>query len=263
MTVGVGPGDRESRQEPKRSGMTTGLMLAGAVGVLALPSAVLAFSNRFDPQPVTVHENRLASSFDSAPNDRPMLASLAMRSLSRGHPFRFTPAGTPTRPDRSVTVAVRVDPQTAQSITVRGNPALALQIPPVSASSQVHISPTAFTLGVSRGYQSFAQGLVSPDVRKIDMPDLATFKSRGGASGASSRFSPRIALDGTPAPGKLPRTFAGDGDDKVDLGGAYSVTRNLDVTAGVRYSRDRDRLRPLTDGNQDNQAVYVGTQFKF
>ena len=24
-----------------------------------------------------------------------------------------------------------------------------------------------------------------------------------------------------------------------------------------------DRLVPITDGNQDNQAVYVGTQFRF
>jgi hypothetical protein len=244
--------------------MTTGLMLAGAVVVLALPSAVLAFSNRFDPQPVAASQHT-ASAFDGAPAaNQPMLASLTMRSLVKGHPFRFTPAGTPTRPDRSVTVAVRVDQETANAITVRGIRAVALRIPPVSATaaSQVHISPTAFTLGVSRGYQSFSQA-IAPDVKKIDMPDLATFKARTGAVGASSRFSPRVALDDKPTAGRLPRTFQGDGDDQVDLGGAYSVTRNLDVTAGVRYSRDRERLQPLTDGKQDNQAVYVGTQFKF
>jgi hypothetical protein len=32
--------------------------------------------------------------------------------------------------------------------------------------------------------------------------------------------------------------------------------------AGIRYSSERDRLRPLTDGKQDSQA-YVGTQFHF
>lgn len=259
-------GDRASKrgqspkQNPKR-GMTTGLMLAGVVCVLALPSAVLAFSNRFDPQPGP--SATMASTFDARPAaDQPMLASLAMRSLAKGHPFRFTPAGTPTRPDRSVTVAVRVDQETASSITVRGNRAVALRIPPVAASSQVHIAPTAFTLGVSRGYQSFAQ-VVTPEVRKIDMPDLATFKARTAASGAASRFSPRISLDDKAPAGRLPRTFQGDGEDRVDLGGAYAVTRNIDVTAGVRYSRERDRLQPLTDGKQDNQAVYVGTQFKF
>ena len=36
-----------------------------------------------------------------------------------------------------------------------------------------------------------------------------------------------------------------------------------DVTAGVRVTQDRDRIAPLTDGVQDDQAVYVGTQFRF
>ena len=49
----------------------------------------------------------------------------------------------------------------------------------------------------------------------------------------------------------------------VDLGGAYRITRNLDVTAGVRLSQERDRLSPITDSVQDSQAVYVGTQFRF
>jgi hypothetical protein len=31
----------------------------------------------------------------------------------------------------------------------------------------------------------------------------------------------------------------------------------------VRYSQERERLTPLTDGKQDSQAVYVGTQFSF
>jgi hypothetical protein len=239
--------------------MTTGLLLAGAVAVLALPSAVLAFSNRFDPPPAP---GSLGTQFASAASDA-SVAALAMRSLANGHPFRFTPAGTPNRPDRSVTVAVRVDPQTASAITVRGVRTVALQIPPVAAdATQVRLSPTAFTLGVSRGYESFAQ-VVTPDVKKIEMPDLATFKSRNATPAAPSRFSPRIALDDKVPAGRAPRTFAGEGEDRVDLGGAYRVTRNIDVTAGVRYSRDRDRLQPLTDGKQDSQAVYVGTQFKF
>jgi hypothetical protein len=49
----------------------------------------------------------------------------------------------------------------------------------------------------------------------------------------------------------------------VDLGGSYRLTRNLNVPAGVRSTTDRDRLAPLSDSRKDNQAVYVGTQFKF
>ncbi len=78
----------------------------------------------------------------------------------------------------------------------------------------------------------------------------------------SSRFTTRLSIDEKRAPGRAPRTFAGEAGE-VDLSGAYRVTENLNVTAGVRYSQERERLRPLTDGRQDSQAVYVGTQFSF
>ena len=70
-------------------------------------------------------------------------------------------------------------------------------------------------------------------------------------------------IDETQSAGRAPRTFAGDSDDLVDVGGSYRVAKNLDLTAGVRYSQERERLLPLTDGKQDNQAVYLGTQFHF
>ena len=82
------------------------------------------------------------------------------------------------------------------------------------------------------------------------------------SGGDPSRFAPRVVLDEREKTGRAPRTFE-QSDQSVDLGGSYRVTRNLNVTAGVRYSPERDRLLPLTDGKQDNQAVYVGTQFRF
>ena len=49
----------------------------------------------------------------------------------------------------------------------------------------------------------------------------------------------------------------------VDVGGSFRLTRNLDVTAGVRYQQERD-LRALPElDKQDSQAVYIGTQFRF
>lgn len=248
----------KARNLARRSSVATGAMLAGAVVVLALPSAVLALSSSFNPLPRETAEG--LNSFTTTPADAKLASAVPIRSLAKGHLFRFTPAGTPTRPDRSVTVAVRVDPQTARAITVRGN--RVAEVAPTGVA-QLRIAPTAFTLGVSRGYQSFAQGIASsPEIKRIEMPDLETFHA-GGASAGSSRFSPRITLDDKVAAGRAPRTFAGDKDPLVDVGGAYRVSRNLDVTAGVRYSQERERLQALTDGKQDNQAVYVGTQFRF
>jgi hypothetical protein len=243
-----------------KGGMTAGVLLASAVCLLALPSAVLAFSTGLEPSPLTGAGDTidpLANDAASADLARP----IPIRSLAKGRLYLFTPAKTPNRPDRSVTVAVRVDPWAAKGISVLGrkDPRIDLTINPV------RIAPNAFNLGVARGYHNFSQALVPPvESRKAEMPDLSRFSIAPHAKDGDSRFSPRIVIDEKQAAGRAPRTFAGDRDDMVDVGGAYRVTRNLDVTAGVRYSEERDRLQPVTtDGRQDNQAVYVGTQFRF
>jgi hypothetical protein len=243
----------------KRGGATTGLMLAASVSVLALPSAVMAFSTSFSSP---VGTDPLDSFAPDATREN-LTRVIAMRSLANGAPFPFTPAGTPRRPDRSVTVAVRVDPEAAKAIIVRGRSPLAQGSS--GDSVRFRIAPTAFNLGMSRGYQNFAQELVPQPAPKplAEMPDLKKFSlTPGAAQPDNSRFTTRLSIDEKRAPGRAPRTFAGEAGE-VDLSGAYRVTENLNVTAGVRYSQERERLRPLTDGRQDSQAVYVGTQFSF
>ena len=39
--------------------------------------------------------------------------------------------------------------------------------------------------------------------------------------------------------------------------------RNLDLTAGLRYKSERERLARFNDDRRDSQAVYVGTAFRF
>lgn len=245
-----------------KGGVTAGVLLAGAVTVLALPSAVLAFSAGVGPNQPT---RDMGDAVDPGQHEAPagdLARPIPMRSLAKGRLYLFTPAKTPNRPDRSVTVAVRVDPWATKGISVFGHKdprAVDIVVNPL------RIAPNAFNLGVARGYHNFGQSFVTPaDGRKADVPELRSFSIAPGAAGDDSRFSPRIVLDEKQAAGRAPRTFAGDRDDRVDVGGAYRVTRNLDVTAGVRYSQERDRLLPLaTDGKQDNQAVYVGTQYRF
>lgn len=242
------------------SGMKAGVMLAGCVGVLALPSAVMAFSTSF-----STHARSAAQigTLDPEASPEKLLQVIAMRSLATELPFPFTPAGTPNRAERAVTVAVRVDPEAAKAIIVRGTPAAAKT---AGDPGRVRIAQAAFNLGMSRGYQNFAQDLVPQAASKpgtADLPELRKFSLQPGTGvSASPRFSTRLSIDEKRTPGRTPRTFAGDAGE-VDLSGAYRVTDNIDVTAGVRYSQDRERLRPLTDGRQDSQAVYVGTQFRF
>ena len=62
--------------------------------------------------------------------------------------------------------------------------------------------------------------------------------------------------------GHAPQTLVGERGFAVDVGSSYSLARNLDVTAGVRYRSDRERLARL-DERRDSQAVYLGTAFRF
>lgn len=131
------------------------------------------------------------------------------------------------------------------------------------------VAPTRYNLGIARGYQSFAQptrsvsaAAVAEGLKDISMPDLSKFGGQADDK-KDSRFQSRIALEQEGRTGSAPRTLEGAGTQRVDLGGSYRLSRNLDVTAGVRISQDRDRLGPLTDGMEDEQAVYVGTQIRF
>lgn len=242
----------------RKRGGAAAMLLAGAVCLLALPSAVLAFSSKLDLQPIDDAMAVGDSGFLPAEVDPRLARSITVRALSKGRTFQFTPAATPTRMDRSLTVAVRLDSRVGRQIVVRGT---ALQ---PSATSGVSIAPTAYSLGSARGVKTFAQTGTSADARKIDMPNLAAYSIAGSSKADPARFAPRIELDEKARAGRSPRTLEGQGTDQtVDLGGSYRLSRNLNVTAGVRYSPERNRVDPLIDGKQDNQAVYVGTQIKF
>ncbi|MCZ8017913.1 hypothetical protein [Novosphingobium sp.] len=237
----------------RRNSATAALLLGGAVALLALPSAVLAFATGFGPAGlVRVAEVEPEAGFQPAQVDPRLARSISVRALGKGQTFRFTPGASPSRLDRSV------------SLAVRGAAGRGAQSPGAAAddaASSFGIAPTAYNLGGSRGYKGFAPGVLPRT--DAQMPDLRSFAPSPGPKGAPSRFSPRIALDEREQAGRAPRTLQGQADEVVDLGGSYRLTRNLNVTAGVRSTSDRDRLAPLSDGRKDNQAVYVGTQLKF
>ena len=246
-----------NRKTARRSGISAAILLASGALALALPSTGFALGG-FDGEEVSLAARGSFASFTPASVD-PRLAKIVSERISAGgRLLRFTPAGAANRPDRSVTVAVRVDQETAHAISVRAAFAAAKGNP---GQNTLGITPTRYDLGIARGYRSFAQ---PKEMHKIDMPDLSSFKpGQPDARGKPSRFSARIALEEDGNAGRAPRTLEAIDAQRVDVGGSYRLTRNLDVTAGVRYSQERNRLLPLTDDTRDSQAVYVGTQFRF
>jgi hypothetical protein len=77
-----------------KPGVTSGMLLSGAVAMLALPSAVLAFSSRFAPR---VTNQVDAETLQVSPLSARLAPALSARSLGKGEMFRFTPAGSNCR----------------------------------------------------------------------------------------------------------------------------------------------------------------------
>ncbi|MEZ5707844.1 MAG: hypothetical protein R3E02_00475 [Blastomonas sp.] len=232
------------------------LAIALGVGAAAMiPSMGSAFSTGFDANPVSIDARGGIGSFTPASVDPRLVSSLKFNALRDGKMFRFTPAGTDSRGKRAMTIAVRMGPESASAINVRPQLASA----PGKAVPAVQITEAAFSLGAAKGFQKFA--LPISQRSESAMPDIA--KLGEGAKGKESRFSPRIEMDGDTTPGSRNRAFGDQGNYSVDVGGSYKLTRNLDVTAGIRLKSERDRLDPLTNEQFDSQAVFVGTEFRF
>lgn len=260
---GIGGETRGMRRFLRAPVLCAGAVIASA---LLAPTMVEAFAHRSESLPVSLAARGALGSFTPASVDSRLVAQVPIRALANGRLFRFTPAGMDNRADRSVTVAVRLPEARGQMIAIHGAPIIAPggSNPGLAA---IRTQPIVYNLGLARGYQSFA--LPTPAIVR-DMPrdpsevrGFSLAQAPGAASGPLSRIEPRIALDERSSAGRAPRTLGTQSDYQVDMGGAYRVVGNLDVTAGVRYSSDRERLRPLTDHRQDSQAIYVGTQFRF
>lgn len=269
-----------ARMHNKTAGKQLKLPLFGVAAALALalPSAglaVVSFTGSDAAKGPADFELFTPASVD------PELAA-RVADKAREHGIRFTPAGSITdRSDRTVTVAVRIDDQNAQAISIRS----AVDAVPGSGSGIARLQASRFNLGTARGYQSFARPqIAAPSAPKtqpatsrvalpanvrnlasnLSMPDLSEFEpARPSRVEEPGRLQPRIELEGATVAGRSPNTLDALGSQTVDVGGSFRLSPNLDVTAGVRLSQERDRLDPLTNSVQDSQAVYVGTQIRF
>jgi hypothetical protein len=206
-------------------------------------------------------------SFTPAMADPELAAQLELRALKGNKAFRFTPAGQSAAGVRSVTIVVRQS-AAVNAIGVRSDERSA----PASEGERIGtaIAPVSYSLGAAKGWKSFALPATSRALPVRDLgdqiPDLADFGSRSKAvkKADDSRFNANMSLQSSTPTGSAARSFdASERDVSVDVRTSYSLTRNLDVTAGVRINNERDRLVPLTDARQDSQAVYVGTQIRF
>jgi hypothetical protein len=83
-----------------------------------------------------------------------------------------------------------------------------------------------------------------------------------GVSYNLKKFTGRVAVAGERNDSRI-APLARPDSMSVDVGGSYSISRNIALTGGVRYKIERDQIPALADDHHDSKAVYVGTAFKF
>ncbi len=225
-----------------------GLTALIAVGLVATP-AVSAIGRSANDRAEAL--SSLVGRFTPATGDPRLLQRFASLSDEARRNFRFTPA-MPRTENRAVTLVVRARQHTLTT---------AADAPAQRTVQPTTITPVAYRLGTAVGYTAFAS---SPTRDTVDLAALPQARQPAEpASHRPSRFGADMHLDSKSLPGVAERVLDPDRAYSVDVTGSYRLSRNLNVTAGVRLRRENDRLAPLTNTQQDSQAVYVGTQFRF
>jgi hypothetical protein len=198
---------------------------------------------------------RPIDAFTPAVSDPRLAAVLARRGARLNTGFRFTPASATPERSRSIRVAVRTRADAPEAVRTVAQTATAS---PVAA-----ILPSSYNLGVSLGWRRFA---VAGDVAQVEggvIPGRREAAQVGMSYRANQRLTGRVAVAAERADGAQ-RLVADDEAYSLDVGGALTIARNVDLTAGARYRIARDRLEVLSrDERRDSQAVYVGTAFRF
>jgi hypothetical protein len=224
---------------------------------LVLTPALASSQKKGQPRAAPSLVGRGVSSFTPAVADPRLAAAFARRDFRSGS-FRFTPATASLDKSKAVRVAVRARSGTATQVASRAGTASAADNAPTAVTA---ITPTAYNLGVAVGWKRFA---LSGDVARVE---------NGIVPGERKAAEVGIAYSGKKAGGRVKvaaervegtqRLTGVDATYSVDVGASYSIARNIDVTGGVRYKVQQDRLEALADARRDSQAVYIGTAFRF
>lgn len=238
-------------------------LAASAVSLVLTPSVVLAVA----ATSLSIDSVDPFGTFTPAGVDSKLAAHFDIGTLSNKSEFTFTPAGS-DEGERSVMIVVRALSSPSSDLVgirkvVRESE---LGVTPSNRSDGLKLAAISYDLGTAKGIQSFA--LPEKAVRrKNDDPVVASMGNGVGFKlddePKKRVIAPRISVEEGRIPSAVPRDVAGVNDYKVDVGGRISVTKGIDVTAGVRLENDRSQDQRLTNDQRDNQAVYVGTMIKF
>ncbi len=192
----------------------------------------------------------IAGRFTPATGEPALLARFASISAESRRDFHFTPAMSRST-NRAVTLVRRITPQT---MTSSPSDSIAQRAPTIT------ITPVTYRLGSAVGYTAFTNMIQTPQVNIASLPQA---RAPVDPTERPSRFGADMRVENRTLTTPAARSPESERAVSVDVSGSYRLRRNIDLTAGVRLQRENDRLTPLTNQQQDSQAVYVGTRFSF
>ena len=232
-----------------------------ATGSLALsPMIVPAFAAKISVSDQKAGPAWLAM-FTPAGGDSLLAQKFSATQIVTGGRFPFTPASAGEGRSRTITVAARANSRlTAGAVSIRN----VIATSEVGAGKGIRLAAVDYRLTASKGWQDFALPKVQARATKAPLSDLGKGVFRLDESVQKpSKFSTNIKLDQNKEMAPPARGTGASGDYKLDVGGSFSISRKIDVTAGVRYASENDRVIPLSDNRKDSEAVYVGTKIRF
>ena len=188
-------------------------------------------------------------SFTPASADPRLAAALSRTALSPTG-FQFTPSEGAVIGSRAIKAAVRSATMQAERPTDRV----------AAVTPTLTLNPVAYNLGGSVGGKRLA---AIGDLTRLDIGTQPVSSDPMGMGYSARKFGTRTPITADHALTDQPKMIADTSSYSLDSGGSYKLTRNLDVTAGMRYRTDRERMLRVTPDRREGQAIYVGTAFRF
>lgn len=188
-------------------------------------------------------------SFTPASADPRLAAALSRTALSPTG-FQFTPSEGAVIGSRAIKAAVRSATMQAERPTDRV----------AAVTPTLTINPVAYNLGGSVGGKRLA---AIGDLTRLDIGTQPGSRDPVGAGYSARKFGTRTSVTSDHALTDRPNMIADTSGYSIDGGGSYKLTRNLDVTAGMRYRTERERMLRVAPDRREGQAIYVGTAFRF
>lgn len=226
-------------------------MVILAMSSIALPPAIASMS-RAERIRDTQLSDTLLGQFTPASGDKRLIERYMKLSSRSRTAFSFTPAVTDDgQKNRAITVVIRAQDNKSSAVRTAALAAGRTKAP-------IAIAPVAYDLGASVGFEKFVTPAVPRGTDIKHLPQARAPETRA----KPSRLTTRLRSSSIDPTSGAERVNALGVDQSVDVVSSYRLTKNIDVTAGVRY-KSEEAIEPLTDARRDSQAVYLGTAFRF